>query len=261
MPNQPKTPARTVRVDDELWNAVRREAEAKGENVSDVVRQALRKYLGLALVVLTLSGCAAQASASPATAPVAAASAASPEWNGATTLTAADALAAVAATPVSDTPAKLEGAWGCSTPITVRPEAGPGVEIGEVYHQLDYSVGYLTALGYRVAVGAPAAYEPNAEAPAKVGTVTIVVTSQPQDQEQLGADKGNRAVTLTSEEGGRIGSAAIVVDAKRGLAGDILLHEFGHVLGLGHKDGTVMQAKGASPVVFDADETAAVTCH
>lgn len=52
MPNQPKTPARTIRIDDELWDAVQREAKAKGESMSDVVRKSLRKHLGMALVAL-----------------------------------------------------------------------------------------------------------------------------------------------------------------------------------------------------------------
>lgn len=45
MPNQPKTPNRTLRIDDELWKAARAAAEANGENISDVVRRALRRYV------------------------------------------------------------------------------------------------------------------------------------------------------------------------------------------------------------------------
>jgi Ribbon-helix-helix protein, copG family. len=45
VPNQPKTPARAVRIDDVLWDAVRQEAERRGENASDVVRRALREHL------------------------------------------------------------------------------------------------------------------------------------------------------------------------------------------------------------------------
>ena len=55
MPNQPKTPARTVRVDDELWDAAKAEAKAKGENVSDVVRKALRQMLGTAPLVVAFA--------------------------------------------------------------------------------------------------------------------------------------------------------------------------------------------------------------
>lgn len=44
MPNQPKTPVRTIRVSDELWTAAAAKAEAKGETISDVVRRALLAY-------------------------------------------------------------------------------------------------------------------------------------------------------------------------------------------------------------------------
>lgn len=45
MPNQPKTPARAVRVEDGLWRAVAQRADERGETISDVVRRALRAYL------------------------------------------------------------------------------------------------------------------------------------------------------------------------------------------------------------------------
>lgn len=44
MPNAPKTPARTVRVDDDLWAAITAEAADRGETVSDAVRQWGRRY-------------------------------------------------------------------------------------------------------------------------------------------------------------------------------------------------------------------------
>lgn len=44
MPNQPKTPARAVRVDDETWDQVKAEAVERGEYASDVVRRALQEY-------------------------------------------------------------------------------------------------------------------------------------------------------------------------------------------------------------------------
>lgn len=43
-PNKPKTPHRTVRVDDELWHAAQERAKERGESLSDVVRDALRAY-------------------------------------------------------------------------------------------------------------------------------------------------------------------------------------------------------------------------
>ena len=45
MPNQPATPHRTVRVPDELWEAVKRAAADQGETVTDVILRALRRYV------------------------------------------------------------------------------------------------------------------------------------------------------------------------------------------------------------------------
>ena len=41
-------PARSVRVEDELWNAAMARTAQRGETVSDVVRRALRRYVGRA---------------------------------------------------------------------------------------------------------------------------------------------------------------------------------------------------------------------
>lgn len=46
MPNQPKTPIRTIRVGDPLWEAAQEVAAERGESVSDVVRRALERYVG-----------------------------------------------------------------------------------------------------------------------------------------------------------------------------------------------------------------------
>ncbi|WP_158642470.1 hypothetical protein [Actinomadura sp. WAC 06369] len=40
-----KTPNRTVRVPDEVWNEAKKKADAEGKNVSDVVNDCLRAYL------------------------------------------------------------------------------------------------------------------------------------------------------------------------------------------------------------------------
>lgn len=45
MPNQPRTPNRTVRVPGELWEAVKRKAADNGETVTDVIIRALKRYL------------------------------------------------------------------------------------------------------------------------------------------------------------------------------------------------------------------------
>lgn len=45
VPNQEKTPRRTIRINDDVWNAAAEKAERKGETVSDVVRRALINYI------------------------------------------------------------------------------------------------------------------------------------------------------------------------------------------------------------------------
>ena len=46
MPNQPKTPQRTVRIPTDLWEAAKAKAAERGENLSDVIRRALVRYVG-----------------------------------------------------------------------------------------------------------------------------------------------------------------------------------------------------------------------
>ncbi|MDT4997448.1 MAG: hypothetical protein QOD45_1516 [Pseudonocardiales bacterium] len=45
VPNQPKTPQRTVRIPDEVWEAAKAAAERRGEFISDVIRRALIRYV------------------------------------------------------------------------------------------------------------------------------------------------------------------------------------------------------------------------
>lgn len=45
VPDQPKTPLRSVRVPDELWEAALRKAHDRGETVTDVIIRALKRYL------------------------------------------------------------------------------------------------------------------------------------------------------------------------------------------------------------------------
>jgi predicted HicB family RNase H-like nuclease len=45
MPNQPKTPIRSTRIDDKLWRAAQVRAAARGESVTDVIRRALERYV------------------------------------------------------------------------------------------------------------------------------------------------------------------------------------------------------------------------
>jgi hypothetical protein len=45
MPNQWKTPARSVRVPDDLWAAAKAKAEERGETVTDALVRALERYV------------------------------------------------------------------------------------------------------------------------------------------------------------------------------------------------------------------------
>ncbi len=45
MPNQPKTPARSVRVGAPLWDAAKAKAAERGETVTDVLVRALERYV------------------------------------------------------------------------------------------------------------------------------------------------------------------------------------------------------------------------
>jgi len=40
-----KTPLRAIRIDDELWEAAQARAAAEGDNLSGVIRDALRQYI------------------------------------------------------------------------------------------------------------------------------------------------------------------------------------------------------------------------
>lgn len=44
-PNQPRTPTHSVRVEQELWDAVKRKAIDRGETITDVIIRALKAYL------------------------------------------------------------------------------------------------------------------------------------------------------------------------------------------------------------------------
>lgn len=45
MPNQPKTPLRSVRVPDELWNAALAKARSEGLSLTAVVRMGLQQFV------------------------------------------------------------------------------------------------------------------------------------------------------------------------------------------------------------------------
>lgn len=44
VPNKPKTPLRSFRIPDDIYEAAQKKAAEKGETVSDVVRRALERY-------------------------------------------------------------------------------------------------------------------------------------------------------------------------------------------------------------------------
>jgi len=47
VPNQPATQNRSIRIPDDLWDAVLRIAEDRAETATDVVVRALRRYVRL----------------------------------------------------------------------------------------------------------------------------------------------------------------------------------------------------------------------
>ena len=250
MPNQPKTPARTVRLDDELWNAVQAKAEADGTSASDIVRAALRKYLGLALVALVLTGCGGNARAATEThkpTPVAIQPA---------KFTADKAREFAAIT--GGTPLKVASRWACNQPMQISVAAPQGFE-QQTYRALDYTVTYLQALGYTVGMAAPTAYQSDVTEQPEAGTVLVVVAPYHQDQATLGNNEG----TADLGGGSDISSAIVFLDgSSKGLHPDVILHEFGHVLGLDHREfHSVMSAGWDNSGHFDAAETATVSCR
>jgi hypothetical protein len=45
MPDQPKTPLRSLRIDDALWSAALDKARSQGRTLSEVIREWLREYV------------------------------------------------------------------------------------------------------------------------------------------------------------------------------------------------------------------------
>ena len=44
MPNQPKTKARSIRIDDDLWSKAQARAAERGESVTEAIRKFLERY-------------------------------------------------------------------------------------------------------------------------------------------------------------------------------------------------------------------------
>lgn len=211
------------------------------------------KIAGGLAVLAVMAGCSvAQAAPAPKTA----SKVATAEWTGTHNLSADAAWDAVASTPEA-APMPLPARWDCSQPMTITVAAGPGVDEAKIRAELAYPVAYLNALGYTAQVQGATPYQPGMGAPDAAGSVIVAATNNPSDDAEL---VDSRAISMMKQAGSSNTAAAIVVDAKRGLASDIILHELGHVLGLDHKDGTVMAAEGQAPTTFDAAETASVRC-
>lgn len=170
----------------------------------------------------------------------------------------------VAVSASADQPVKADATtwhWACDLPMVLTPAAGPGVTPADITAALAHPVEVLQGLGYDVTVGDPAPYRRDAVASEQIGEVLVVATNSRAQQRELG-DKAARALTNTS--GRQALAATLVVDAnpKYGeLSGTVLLHELGHVLGLGHKHGTVMDESWDAPADFDAAELAAIDCR
>ena len=45
MPNQPKTPVHSLRVDDDLWHAAQDKAKAEGRTLTGVIADYLKRYV------------------------------------------------------------------------------------------------------------------------------------------------------------------------------------------------------------------------
>jgi hypothetical protein len=151
---------------------------------------------------------------------------------------------------------KVADSWDCSTPINISIAAAPGWSGQQVYGALEYSIAYLQALGYQVNVVGPSTYAKDmVSVPTESGLVVVAVAPNRAEQVDLTDGVG---VTLNDADSG-----LILLDASRnGLRPDIILHEFGHLLGLDHREvGSVMSAGWSNSGHFDADETATITCH
>jgi hypothetical protein len=207
----------------------------------------IRGAFAVAAASLLLAGCgAASAStakvAPPVVAPVVAPQKFTPET--------AQEFAAI----TGGTPLKVESRWPCDQPMQISIAAARGWSGEQVYGDMLYAITYLQALGYDVQVVGPSAYTSNmTQVPA--GAVTVAVAPSAEDQVALGENLVG--VTLLSGQ-----SALVILDASQGgLAPDVILHEFGHVLGLDHREvGSVMSEGWSNSGHFDADETATVIC-
>jgi hypothetical protein len=166
----------------------------------------------------------------------------------------------ISETPRIATPDKAASRWACTLPIHIYYAAAPGVDSRAVVKQLEYPVEYLRDLGYSVEIVREVAYRADYKTPVTLGDVLLVVPLSQADAKVLRKNDW-WAMTQPMEIGNVITSAKITVDGLGGLASDTLTHELGHVLGLDHKPGTVMNERVGASIAFDAAETAAIDCR
>lgn len=146
----------------------------------------------------------------------------------------------------------------CQISMNINYAAGPGVNPETMRRELEYPVRYLQNLGYSAAIGNEVSYTKNASMPSGFGEILVVATNDTSEQPLIGTYRG---WAVTGNEFSTTPTGLILLDAGRGLSSLVLLHEIGHILGLAHKDGTVMSANGTDSDRYDAAETAAVDCR
>lgn len=166
----------------------------------------------------------------------------------------------VAETPRLVAPDNIGGHWACDLPIHIYYAAAPGVDDRAIVRQLEYPVAYLRGLGYNASIVREVSYHAGYRTPTTRGDVLLVVALNGADAKYL-QDQNWYAMTERNVVGRSIVAAKTTVDGGSGLSSEILLHEFGHILGLEHKPGSVMGIPNNTSVAFDAGETAAVDCR
>ena len=167
----------------------------------------------------------------------------------------------IAATPTGAAPDHREAVWDCSLPINIDYAAAPGTDLDKLREQMAYPVRYLQGLGYYAAIGNEVPYTLSMPVPSTPGTVVVVVTSDRTEQPGLAYGTHRAAARSWGATPGVTTNGRISIMSTNGMSSDVLLHEVGHILGLSHKDGSVMTATAVSGLGFDPAETAAVDCR